>query len=121
MLYDTRWDKKIEEPSLPGMIAWLEQQPASKRYNYYDFSKCACGQYYESLGMVFTMHTPIGWWLNEKVARSGNAGGLTRLFGRLFAVDTMGEALNRARLAMPEWKNFQTNHIRWKIEELTHA
>jgi hypothetical protein len=37
MLYDRKWDRKITraEPSLPGLIKWLENQPAETEYDWF--------------------------------------------------------------------------------------
>jgi hypothetical protein len=47
MLYDTRWDAKIEtriEPTMGRLIEWLEQQPLNMEYNFLDASHCLLGQ-----------------------------------------------------------------------------
>lgn len=46
--------------SLEAFAAWLEQQPADKRYVYVDSKKCACGQYAQSLGMKSNVATDYG-------------------------------------------------------------
>lgn len=52
MLYDKRWDAKTKaDPlSLESLIAWLEKQPATKRYHYADSSGCALHQYFTAQG-----------------------------------------------------------------------
>ncbi len=56
MLYDPRWEKKIEtkaDPfSLGSLIAWLTEQPAQKSYEYFHCGgECLYGQYMRSIGI----------------------------------------------------------------------
>lgn len=55
MLYDKRWDAKIEQAnplSLPAFIAWLEGQPASKVYEWQNcHGGCLVGQYGKAVGI----------------------------------------------------------------------
>lgn len=55
MLYDPKWEVKAK-PSLHGFIAWLEQQPSSRTYDYTEIGKCALAQYYATLGRVSDFH-----------------------------------------------------------------
>lgn len=47
MLFNPQWDTK---PSLAGFIAWLEQQPADRPYDYQPCPTCAIGQYLRAIG-----------------------------------------------------------------------
>ncbi len=52
MLYDKRWDAKIEEKadplSLEAFIAWLRQQPGDGVYCYGDSGHCLAAEYNKS-------------------------------------------------------------------------
>lgn len=54
MLYDTRWDAKVETKADPfkleTLIAWLEQQPAGKEYCYFSNGQCLFAQYFRANG-----------------------------------------------------------------------
>jgi hypothetical protein len=54
MLYDKRWDAKVEQKADPfkleTLIAWLEYQPADKEYCYTDNGYCLLGQYFSAAG-----------------------------------------------------------------------
>lgn len=54
MLYDKQWDKKPEVFSLKGLIAWLETQDPSTRYNFLDVRDCLITRYLESNGYEYT-------------------------------------------------------------------
>lgn len=98
MLYDKRWDKQVEtkaDPfSLESLIAWLEKQPAKKKYDYFDCrGRCLFGQY-----AAATMDMS---WMNVVVLE-----GHKHEF-KLLAYDiacqkpyTFGAALERARAVM---------------------
>ena len=112
MLYDTRWEKEIE-PSLPGMIRWLEKQPGKRTYNYYSADKCVCGQYYDSLGVQFDVYEDaVSKFLNQRVGYSGKANFWSDVLWGLYAPDTMGEALVRARKALPAWALFKARQFK---------
>ncbi len=53
MLYDKRWDAKVDPYSLDAFIAWLELQPADKAYDLYDPGNCAIAQWLRSTGMKY--------------------------------------------------------------------
>src|SRR5690349_18723441 len=55
MLYDKRWDAKVEvNPlSLEALIIWLEQKPSDKVYCYSDHGRCLAAQYNRSLGRKY--------------------------------------------------------------------
>lgn len=48
MLYDPKWEVKVKPDvySLEGLIAWLEKQPADKKYNWASTNSCLCSQYF---------------------------------------------------------------------------
>src|ERR1700704_1357829 len=52
MLYDKKWDSQTKpvEPSLKGIIAWLETKDPKEEYNYCDSKNCAMSQYLKSIG-----------------------------------------------------------------------
>jgi hypothetical protein len=88
MLYDKKWDAKpdleYQGITLSGFIAWLEQQPADKEYNYFRSDLCAAAQYLQSQGrrgQDCIIQLPLNW-LNEIV---------------MFKPWTFGAALDRAR------------------------
>jgi len=91
MLYDPKWEK----PTVAGLIAWLETQPAEGEYYYLNCSgECLFGQYMTSLGIdwsglhcrqspyIDTLHS-MGGLRVQKIASEGPW--------------TFGAALNRAR------------------------
>jgi len=94
MLQHSDWNG----PSLGGMIQWLEQQPQDQTYNYSDIRKCACAQYYDSMGKSFqedlvlskdlTDAHRIAHYLNYSIAAK--------------EPHTFAGALSRARAAMAE-------------------
>ncbi len=53
MLYDKRWDAKVEQPSLTGLIAWLEKQPGGTTYDFGDPYNCLVARYLQAIA-----HTP---------------------------------------------------------------
>jgi hypothetical protein len=75
MLYDTRWgvSKIVVDPvSLDGLIAWLEQQDPSTRYDYSSNCGCLLARYFTSIGYRGVIcgsrtfsYQPGGWfgWL----------------------------------------------------------
>lgn len=50
MLFDPKWEVKTK-PSLAGFVAWLGEQPADKIYDPGKPTKCALGQYFQSVGL----------------------------------------------------------------------
>lgn len=56
MLYDPKWEKKIEahsDPlSLSSLINWLEHQPANARYCYSSNGHCLLAQFAKAQGFV---------------------------------------------------------------------
>lgn len=47
MLYDPKWE---QQPSLKGFTAWLEKQPAGRKYCYESNGTCAIARYLKSIG-----------------------------------------------------------------------
>lgn len=64
MLYDKKWDKEVKtDPfTVPGLIAWLEKQPARKVYCYYENGHCLLAQYVASLGYTEINLNPDYFW-----------------------------------------------------------
>ena len=54
MPYDgTNFETRPDVFSLDGLIAWLEKQPAEKKYCYMDTGACLLCQYLVSIGVPF--------------------------------------------------------------------
>jgi hypothetical protein len=55
MLHNPKWESetKPEMFSLESLIAWLETQPASKEYDYFNADKCVLGQWLYAMGCDF--------------------------------------------------------------------
>lgn len=52
MLYDPKWETKVDPLSLAGLIAWLETQPANRTYEWMDCSGgCLIGEYGRAIGI----------------------------------------------------------------------
>lgn len=63
MLYNPKWEQKTKaDPfTLEGLIAWLEHQPVSKKYNYMNCQgRCLYGQYMKSVGVCWDEAAPTG-------------------------------------------------------------
>ncbi len=89
MLYDPKWDN----PSftLPKLIAWLEQYPADREYNFADCrGGCLLGQFIKANGWTFSA---------ERYGQASQLGSHDDLGGQIAAVwpHTFGAALERAR------------------------
>ncbi len=55
MLYNPNWqpnDVKSGPPTLAGMIAWLEKQPADKEYTVNNPRTCLMGQYWGAVALM---------------------------------------------------------------------
>lgn len=54
MLYNKRWDAKVEQKADPfalgSLIAWIEKQPSDMRYCYTDGGICLLSQYFSACG-----------------------------------------------------------------------
>ncbi len=57
MLYDKRWDTKIQQPSLVGLIAWLETQPGETEYWFINPDDCLVARYLKAIGQPHRMAT----------------------------------------------------------------
>jgi hypothetical protein len=51
MLYDPKWEiqTKPDVFSLESLIAWLEKQPAGRKYDWYDINSCMVCQYLDDV------------------------------------------------------------------------
>lgn len=100
MLYNRKWDisTKADPFSLESLIAWLEKQPAEKRYNWDLAESCLLGQWCASTGLhgldARDKSLELGQWDNgNEVFAEIALGDLSRC--------TFGAALERARKAQP--------------------
>lgn len=88
--------------SLEGLIAWLEKQPARKRYCYHDNGGCLLHRYFAASGL------PVAW--TGSLTWKDRAGGEHLIPGHfddiangfdtdtgVFGAQTYGAALQRAR------------------------
>lgn len=97
MLYDPKWEKqtKADPYSLGSLIAWLEKQPAGKRYDFHDCNGgCLIGMYYIANGV----HNKSR---DDYRPYTAVFGGSHDLYGQVAATlpYTFGAALERARAA----------------------
>lgn len=100
MLYDKRWDAKVEpeaDPlSLDSLITWLEKQPADEVYCFDAIGHCLLAQYFtEQYGQPYTVgNTMFGPYHDYDKNMVMPAG-----FNSLAAAEphTFGAALERAR------------------------
>lgn len=96
MLYDPKWEKPAVktkvEPSLQGMIEWLETQDPLTTYKYWDHcGRCLVGLYYKSIG--------LGWY-EDSVPFHEQFVPLNEIAHAFTSDDmTFGAALERARVA----------------------
>ena len=50
MLYNPRWEQKVDPLSLEGLVAWLEQQPPETEYDWHDVrGGCLIGKYFKAI------------------------------------------------------------------------
>lgn len=118
MLLDPRHDEQLKRRLLLlGLIAWLERQPADRKYWYPATTECVWGRFYQSRGQ-----TPVSdpdWIVN-----GGNwigYGGIAPRSGEW----TFGAALARARavLADPDgnWSVYRSKvpHASEKLPAVT--
>lgn len=92
MLYDKKWDSqpKTVEPSLKGMIAWLETKDPKEKYDFVS-KECACAQYFQAIG--YTDYSSLLSWNIER-----HLGMKPNTCGRYFAVsDNFGELLSHLK------------------------
>jgi hypothetical protein len=108
MLYDKRWERKLDVDSLESLIAWLETKDPQATYRYTDTGQdrvgCVLCQYYRAHGVpVWAMERnhrrprpdsreriPLPEHFNEVAM-----GGLHRTFSNHYR--TFGDALAEAR------------------------
>jgi hypothetical protein len=90
MLYDAkRWDKTKTDPlSLDSFIAWLEKQPASKEYCYFDSADCLIAKWLRAQSIA---HFSLS---GKEVAMLFGGNGKEIIQDRPW---TFGAALKRAR------------------------
>jgi hypothetical protein len=50
MLYDPKWEKKVDPLSLDGVIAWLETQDPATEYDWSSTLNCLLCRYLKSQG-----------------------------------------------------------------------
>ncbi len=85
------------QPSITGLITWLEKQPTKKRYNYADPCTCMAAQYNASIGREYSFDgaNPYGTLDQqlEWIARPLNPQSI---------IGTFGVALRRARTFQKE-------------------
>lgn len=55
MIYDPKWEveTKADPLTLESLIAWLEKQPAEKKYCYMHDGICLAAQYNQSIGRKY--------------------------------------------------------------------
>lgn len=104
MLYDKRWDAKVEqkaEPfSLGSLIAWLEKQPKDEVYCWNNVGECLMGQYARHIDPLshffpFANSTDLyKYVIDGKIVDFGEFGKIASETPRTF-----GAALKRARAA----------------------
>jgi hypothetical protein len=101
MLNNPRWNK-VAEPavfSLESVIAWLEQRPPKKRYNYGNIDgKCLFGQYIAAHGLTWGKGTNNYAKCLADIEVPDNYGAVcARSYISLKRPWTFGAALKRAR------------------------
>ena len=83
-------------PTLDGLIAWLEQQPADGSYDFGDPKACAAGRYYKSIGA-----NPEQWitggLCSNSIANQLGVDGIRLMWALSSAPRSFGGALNRLR------------------------
>lgn len=51
MLYDKKWDHRVDVHSIDSLISWLETKNPEGTYLYQDYGHCLLGQYYAAMGL----------------------------------------------------------------------
>ena len=96
MLHNKSTGLKPDVMSMEGLVNWLEQQPASRKYEYYDHRNCLVAQYLKTSGHGNPFVYSMGRWQDND--------GIDRAFPLMFddvAVNhprTFGAALKRAKV-----------------------
>lgn len=100
MLYDKRWDAKVEQKAdlfkLESLIAWLESMPADQQYDFHKCDgTCMLGQYMQFQNVKWTPE-------NYTQLHCAYGGGKFPNFGYIACAipRTFGAALTRARSAL---------------------
>src|SRR5580704_15263874 len=100
MLYNPKWlADQVIEPSMDGLIIWLEHQPPTGTYDYNNCNgKCLLGLYLNAIGLLWDEHqNGPGWDIWSRELWKGPLGDVSAGRPRTF-----GAALERARkLASP--------------------
>lgn len=83
MLYDKKWDAKVETTPLQGLIAWLETQDPSKTYCFYNGYSCAVAHYMRASGNFellssYTIKNRFGYLAHTCLRNCTNFGQLLR-------------------------------------------
>lgn len=71
MLYDKKWDVKAE-PSLKGVIAWLETKDPNESYCFIDPQNCAIAQYLRVIG--YRQHNSLLTWHIDSILKKKGVG-----------------------------------------------
>ncbi len=64
MLYDKKWDNRVNVHSIDSLIAWLQKQDAQKTYFYSDTKHCLLAQYYDAMGFDRPFVASDGWFIH---------------------------------------------------------
>lgn len=93
MLFNPTWSKTF---TLPHFTAWLEKQPATKRYCYSSGTACAVAKYAKAHGFTHVTITP-DWILHD-----GGETKIPRILDYIASTGphTYGAALQRARASV---------------------
>jgi hypothetical protein len=83
MLFDPKWETKVDPLSDLAFVEWLEKQPPEKAYDFLHCLHCAVGQYAASIGTNYYKLSPDVCDRWNTVASRGDW--------------TFGEAARRAR------------------------
>lgn len=95
MLFDPKWGNK--EPSLEGIIAWLETQPPETPYEFMNCKgQCLIGQYMTSIGIVWN-HNSEGSTYIKTLCSFDNGNIYSGQSIASHHPHTFGAALERAR------------------------
>jgi len=66
MLHNKSTGLKPDVMSMEGLVNWLEQQPASRKYEYYDHRNCLVAQYLKAHGYEDPFVYSMGRWQDNK-------------------------------------------------------
>ncbi len=98
MLYDTRWDAKIDPFTLEALIAWLETRPKEEIYCWQAVGSCLLGQYASHIDPTAYFYPSIGSGGLYKYIIDGQLRDLAPFGGIAYGEPrTFGAALERAR------------------------